>query len=90
MAARQGDQKDVEPGTMALVPAKKRKDRGCRKSAPELPMVWEEAEPEGDAPEPTGEDIAALGTLPEHSQMADRRMALPGRVLPSTERVPYF
>ena len=49
MAACQGNQKDLEPETMAQVPAKKRKGKGRGKPAPDLPAVREEAEPEGDA-----------------------------------------
>ena len=51
----------LEPGKMAQAAAQKNRCKGRAKSAPEIPMVGEEAEPEGTAPEPSGEDIAAFG-----------------------------
>ncbi|KAJ1188673.1 hypothetical protein NDU88_005432 [Pleurodeles waltl] len=68
MAANLGSQEPLEPETVAQGTAKKRKGRGRRKQAPEVPAVWEEAESEGDAPEPTGEQLAELGEVPELSQ----------------------
>ncbi|KAJ1218284.1 hypothetical protein NDU88_005867 [Pleurodeles waltl] len=65
MAARQGGQEPVEPETVAQGTTKKNKDG---KPAPEVPTVREEAEPEGDAPEPAGEQVAELGEVPELSQ----------------------
>ncbi|KAJ1190730.1 hypothetical protein NDU88_000052 [Pleurodeles waltl] len=43
MAARQGNQEPLEPETVAQETAKKRKGRGPRKPAPEVPTVQEEA-----------------------------------------------
>ncbi|KAJ1206276.1 hypothetical protein NDU88_001685 [Pleurodeles waltl] len=68
MAANQGSQEPLKPETVAQGIAKKSKGRGHGKPAPEVPTVWEEAEPEGDAPEPTGEQVAELGEIPELSQ----------------------
>ncbi|KAJ1199297.1 hypothetical protein NDU88_003134 [Pleurodeles waltl] len=68
MAANQGSQEPLEPETVAQGTAKKRKGRRRGKPAPEVPTVREEAEPEGDAPEPTGEQVAELGEVPELSQ----------------------
>ncbi|KAJ1219283.1 hypothetical protein NDU88_006852 [Pleurodeles waltl] len=68
MAACQGGQEPLEPETVAQGTPKKRKGRGHRKQAPEVPTVREEAEPEGDAPEPTGEQLAELGEVPELSR----------------------
>ncbi|KAJ1148848.1 hypothetical protein NDU88_001672 [Pleurodeles waltl] len=65
MAARQGNQEPLEPETVAQRTAKKRKGRGRGKPAPEVPTVREETEHEGDAPEPTGEQVAELGEVPE-------------------------
>ncbi|KAJ1088359.1 hypothetical protein NDU88_001516 [Pleurodeles waltl] len=68
MAARQGNQEPLEPETVAQGTAKKRKGRGRGKPAPEVPTVREEVEPEGDAPEPIGKQVAELGEVPELSQ----------------------
>ncbi|KAJ1115200.1 hypothetical protein NDU88_003426 [Pleurodeles waltl] len=68
MAANQGSQEPLEPETVAQGTAKKRKGRGRGKPAPEVPTVREEAEPEGDALEPTGEQVVELGEVPELSQ----------------------
>ena len=65
MAARKWSHKDLEPKTVAQVPVRKRRDRGRGKPVLEVPTVREEADPEGDSPVPTGEDIFALGVLPE-------------------------
>ncbi|KAJ1193485.1 hypothetical protein NDU88_002782 [Pleurodeles waltl] len=65
MAARQGNQEPLEPETVAQGTAKKRKGRGCGKLTPDVPTVLEEAAPEGDAPEPTGEQVPELGEVPE-------------------------
>ncbi|KAJ1099129.1 hypothetical protein NDU88_004233 [Pleurodeles waltl] len=65
MAARHGNQEPLEPETVAQGTAKKRKGRGRRKPAPKVPTVQEEAEPEGDTPEPTVEQVAELGEVPE-------------------------
>ncbi|KAJ1084302.1 hypothetical protein NDU88_004454 [Pleurodeles waltl] len=54
IAARQGNQKPLEPETVAQVTTKKMKGRGRGKPVPEVPTVREEAEPEGYVPEPTG------------------------------------
>ncbi|KAJ1143845.1 hypothetical protein NDU88_010147 [Pleurodeles waltl] len=63
MADREGSQGHLEPGTMAQRAAKRR-DEGRGKPAPEVPTVADGA-PEEETPEPTGEDIATLGDLPE-------------------------
>ncbi|KAJ1123517.1 hypothetical protein NDU88_001986 [Pleurodeles waltl] len=64
MAVRQGNQEPLEPETVAQGTAKKRKRRGRGKLAPGVSKVREEAEPEGDAPEPRGEQMAELGESP--------------------------
>ncbi|KAJ1081105.1 hypothetical protein NDU88_001289 [Pleurodeles waltl] len=56
VAARQSGQELLEP------------ERVAQWTAPEVPTVREEEEPEGDAPEPTGEQVAELGEVPELSQ----------------------
>ncbi|KAJ1129309.1 hypothetical protein NDU88_007680 [Pleurodeles waltl] len=63
MADREGSQGRLEPGTMAQRAAKRR-GKGRGKPVPEVPAVVDGA-PEEEAPEPTGEDIATLGDLPE-------------------------
>ncbi|KAJ1127697.1 hypothetical protein NDU88_006090 [Pleurodeles waltl] len=68
MAARQGNQEPLEPETVGQGTEKKKKGRGCGKPAPEVPTVREEAEPEGDSQEPTGEQVAELGEVPDLSQ----------------------
>ncbi|KAJ1139371.1 hypothetical protein NDU88_005745 [Pleurodeles waltl] len=68
LAARQGNQEPLEPETVAQGTAKKRKGRGRGKPAPEVLTVWEDAEPEGDTLEPTEEQVAELGEVPELSQ----------------------
>ncbi|KAJ1144294.1 hypothetical protein NDU88_010594 [Pleurodeles waltl] len=68
MAARQRGQEPLEPETVAQGTAKKRRGSGHGKLAPEVPTVQEEAEPEGDAPEPTGEQVTELGEVTELSQ----------------------
>ncbi|KAJ1172933.1 hypothetical protein NDU88_004775 [Pleurodeles waltl] len=60
MAAKQGNQTDLEPETVAQMTAK-RKGKGCRKPAPEVPTVQKEADLEEDALAPTGEQVAELG-----------------------------
>ncbi|KAJ1210123.1 hypothetical protein NDU88_005491 [Pleurodeles waltl] len=64
MAAREGSQVRLEPGTMAQTAAK-RKGKRCGKPASNVPTVVDGAPEEEEAPEPTGEDIADLGNLPE-------------------------
>ncbi|KAJ1141845.1 hypothetical protein NDU88_008173 [Pleurodeles waltl] len=72
MAARQGNQEPLEPETVAQGTPKKRKGRGRGKPALDVPMVREEAEPENDAPEPTGgrHEIKDIGNpdgrIPKH------------------------
>ncbi|KAJ1137627.1 hypothetical protein NDU88_004025 [Pleurodeles waltl] len=61
MAAQEGSQGHLELGRMALTAAKER-GKGCGKPVPELPAVVDGV-PEEEAPEPTREDIAALGDL---------------------------
>ncbi|KAJ1117511.1 hypothetical protein NDU88_005710 [Pleurodeles waltl] len=73
MEARQGNQEPLEPETVAQGTAKKRKGRGHGKLAPEVPTVWEEAMPEHDALEPTGEQVAELGEVPELLQWQQER-----------------
>ncbi|KAJ1199304.1 hypothetical protein NDU88_003141 [Pleurodeles waltl] len=63
MAAGVGSQRHLEPGTMAQTTAKRRGKRHG-KLVPEVPAVIDGV-PEEEAPEPTGEDIATLGDLPE-------------------------
>ncbi|KAJ1164946.1 hypothetical protein NDU88_005378 [Pleurodeles waltl] len=63
MAARERSQGCLEPGTMAQRAAK-RKGKGCGKPVPDVPAVVDRVREE-EAPEPTGEDISALGNLPE-------------------------
>ncbi|KAJ1198964.1 hypothetical protein NDU88_002802 [Pleurodeles waltl] len=63
MADREGSQGRLEPGTMAQRIAKKR-GKGHGKPVPEVPAVVDRVSEE-EAPEPTGEDIATLGDLPE-------------------------
>ncbi|KAJ1123242.1 hypothetical protein NDU88_001715 [Pleurodeles waltl] len=63
MADREGSQGRLEPGTMAQTTAKRR-GKGRGKPDPEVPAVVDGV-PEEEASEPTGEDIAALGDLPE-------------------------
>ncbi|KAJ1188171.1 hypothetical protein NDU88_004935 [Pleurodeles waltl] len=65
MAAHQSDQGALEPERVSQVPARKRKGKGCGKPATEVPTVREVAEPVGNAPEPTGEQVAELGEVPE-------------------------
>ncbi|KAJ1121077.1 hypothetical protein NDU88_009205 [Pleurodeles waltl] len=67
MAARQGDQETLEPERVAQVSVR-RKDKGSGKPASEVPTVQEEAEPEGEALEPTGEQVAELGEVPRLSK----------------------
>ncbi|KAJ1187171.1 hypothetical protein NDU88_003950 [Pleurodeles waltl] len=64
MAAREGSQGRLEPGKMAQTAAK-RKGKRCGKPASNVPMVVDGVPEEEEAPEPTGEDIADLGKLPE-------------------------
>ncbi|KAJ1127432.1 hypothetical protein NDU88_005834 [Pleurodeles waltl] len=61
MAARQGDQETLDSERVAQVSARRRKGKGHGKPTPEVPTVWEEAEPEGFSPEPKGEQVAVLG-----------------------------
>ncbi|KAJ1187594.1 hypothetical protein NDU88_004369 [Pleurodeles waltl] len=68
MAACQGGQEPLKPETVAQGTAKKRKGRGLQKPVPEFPTVWEEAEPEGDALELTGEQVAEMAEVPQLSQ----------------------
>ncbi|KAJ1216254.1 hypothetical protein NDU88_003858 [Pleurodeles waltl] len=63
MAAQKGSQGSLVPGTMAQTAAQ-RKGKGCGKPASDIPTVVDGV-PEEEAPEPTGEDIADLGNLPE-------------------------
>ncbi|KAJ1140719.1 hypothetical protein NDU88_007064 [Pleurodeles waltl] len=63
MADREESQGRLEPGTMDQTTAKRR-GKGRGKPVPEIPAVVDGV-PEEEAPEPTGEDIAALGELPE-------------------------
>ncbi|KAJ1198142.1 hypothetical protein NDU88_001986 [Pleurodeles waltl] len=64
MAAQEGGQGHLEPGTMAQTVAKR---KGKRRGKPpsNVPTVVDRAPEEEEAPEPTGEDIADLGNLPE-------------------------
>ncbi|XP_069068400.1 unconventional myosin-XV [Pleurodeles waltl] len=66
MAARQGSQ---VKGVWSLEQQPKQLLRtgvkGHRKPFPEIPAVEVDGVPEEEAPEPTGEDIVALGDLPE-------------------------
>ncbi|KAJ1217648.1 hypothetical protein NDU88_005241 [Pleurodeles waltl] len=64
MVAREGSQGRLEPGTMAQTAAK-RKGKMRGKPTSEVPTVVDGAPEEEEAPEPTGEDIADLGNLPE-------------------------
>ena len=52
---------------MAQAAAKKKRGRGCGKPAPKIPTVGEQAEPDWASTEPTRDDIAALGHLPQLS-----------------------
>ncbi|KAJ1121899.1 hypothetical protein NDU88_000408 [Pleurodeles waltl] len=63
MAAWEGSQGHVEPGRMAQRAAKER-GNGCGKPVPEVSAVVGGV-PVEEAPEPNGEDIAALDDLPE-------------------------
>ena len=62
MAAQEESKGSLEPETTAQTAAKSRRKRPG-KPALAVPPEVEEAEPEGPAPEPTGEDIAALGEI---------------------------
>ncbi|KAJ1123235.1 hypothetical protein NDU88_001708 [Pleurodeles waltl] len=64
MATWEGSQGRLEPGKLAQTAAK-RKGKRRRKPASNVPTVVDEAPEEEEAPEPTGEDIADLGNLPE-------------------------
>ncbi|KAJ1174993.1 hypothetical protein NDU88_000284 [Pleurodeles waltl] len=64
MAPREGSPGRLEPGKMAQTAAKEGSQRRG-KPASNVPTVVDEAPEEEEAPEPTGEDIAALGNLPE-------------------------
>ena len=61
MATQERSQGSLEKWPRQLL---KTKGRGWGKSAPEIPIVGEEAD---TAPELTGEDIAALGDTPQLS-----------------------
>ncbi|KAJ1093869.1 hypothetical protein NDU88_006960 [Pleurodeles waltl] len=64
MAAREGSQGCLEPGTMAQTAAR-RKGKRRGKPASNAPTVVDTAPEEEEAPEPTGEDVPDLGNLPE-------------------------
>ena len=67
MATQGKCQSSLDPRIVAQAAAKKGNVRGCVKPAPEIPTGGEEAKPDGTAPKPNGEDIAALGNIPKLS-----------------------
>ncbi|KAJ1110260.1 hypothetical protein NDU88_007615 [Pleurodeles waltl] len=81
MAAHQGDQGVLDPKRVAQVPARKRKGKGNGESTPEVPTVQEEAEPEVDAPKPTGKQVAELWEVPKLTHWQQEGGSHQGRVL---------
>ncbi|KAJ1216045.1 hypothetical protein NDU88_003651 [Pleurodeles waltl] len=89
MAAREGSHGRLEPGKMAQTAAQEG-GQGRGKPASNVPTVVDEVPEEEEAPEPTGEDIAALGNLPELAGwQASRRGANQGSILQGAERMPH-